>query len=262
MEMKKMQAISIAVVTYNNESVLGRSVASLSEFWPDTLDCRVYAIDNASTDNTIAQWKTIENCVTFLPSDRGNIGFGAAHNRVIPYLESDVHIIMNPDINLLDNKAIPILCRYLEDHPEVGMVVPRIVDAKGELQYLCRRNPTVIDLAIRFLPGNFFGKRKNFHVMKDMDYGTSFEVPFASGCFMVIRTSLFRELGGFDDRYFMYVEDADLTRRVNQTNKTVYVPEATVCHAWERASYKNIHMTRIHLKSLWKYFRKWGFKFT
>jgi len=230
----------------------------LFSMWPQDISRKVFVIDNGSADRTMDIVKTYGDRVTLIHSDRGNIGFGAAHNLVMDQLDSDVHLIMNPDITLPDHESISLLYHFLMDHSDIGMAVPRILDEKGQQQFLCRRQMTILDLALRFLPGHLFQKRMDHHIMKDMDYSTSFEVEFASGCFMAIRTELFKELGGFDESFFLYAEDADLTRRVNQKAKTVYLPEAVVIHAWKRASYKNPAMTRIHLKSLWRYFRKWG----
>lgn len=256
-----MPVISIAIVTYNNEDTIGKTLASLLAHGLKEAMCRVYVIDNGSTDRTLETITPYLDRITFIQSDKGNIGFGAANNLVLSKLDSTYHVIMNPDVYFEDSLSLITLMKYLDDHPNVGMVAPQIVNEKGELQYLCRRNLTVLDLLLRFSPIKAGRKRQDRHVMKDMDYNTSFNIEFASGCFMMIRTDLFKQLGGFDERFFLYAEDADLTRRVNQTSQTVYVPEATFCHAWKRASYRDPAMTRIHLKSLWKYFRKWGFKF-
>lgn len=256
-----MPSISIAIVTYNNEKTIGKTLESLVANWPENAGLRVYIIDNGSTDRTPDILAPYLDRVTLVRSEKGNIGFGAANNLVLDELDSKYHVIMNPDVCLLDSEALSVLAKYLDEHPDTGMVAPKIVDEQGELQYLCRRNPTVLDLFLRFSPIKAGRKRQDRHVMKDMDYNTSFPIEFASGCFMMIRTALFKKLGGFDDRFFLYAEDADLTRRVNLTSKTVYVPQATVCHAWQRASYRDPAMTRIHIKSLWKYFRKWGFRF-
>lgn len=256
-----MIPVTISIVTYNNEATIGKTLESLMLHLPEEYSCSVFVIDNGSSDRTLLEIAKYKDRITLINSPSGNIGFGAAHNLVIDQVDSEIHLIVNPDIVFFDDQSIISLIRYLEDHPDVGMVVPRIVDEKGDLQYLCRRNPTILDLVLRFLPGHFFPKREDYHVMKDKDYKKPFEVPFASGCFMAIRTSLFRELGGFDERFFLYAEDADLTRGVNQISKTVYVPDAVVCHLWARASYKDNKMTRIHLYSLLMYFRKWGFRF-
>lgn len=256
-----MNHVSVCIVTYNSETTIRRTLLTLQLFETDDMTYSHFLVDNESTDRTLNLVSPYKPWVHVIQSEHGNIGFGSAHNLVIPLLDSDIHIIINPDITLLDNQSIPRLVQYLNDHPDVGMVVPRIIDEQNHLQYLCRRELTFVDLALRYISGRLFQKRKDFHVMKDMNYHASFDVEFASGCMMVIRTDLFRQLGGFDESFFLYAEDADLTKRVNQVSRTVYVPDAVVCHAWERASYKHPKMALVHMKSLWRYFRKWGFRF-
>lgn len=257
-----MNDLTIGIVTYNSQDTIRKTLQSLLDHWPSSLSCHVYVIDNGSElppDRSLPGFG--DDRFTFLLSERGNVGFGAAHNSVMPLLDSAFHLIMNPDIVILDDNTIPILVSYLKEHPDAGMAVPQIVDDDGKLQYLCRRNPTVLDLFLRFIPGKIGAGRQAYHTMQDKDYASSFEVEFASGCFMMIRTELFKKLGGFDETFFLYAEDADLTRRINLTSKTVYVPDAVVRHGWQRASYKNPRLTRIHMKSLFQYFRKWGFAF-
>ena len=140
------------------------------------------------------------------------------------------------------------------------MSVPRIVDEQGKLLSVYRRELTVWDMFLRMFLKGAFQKRQAYHTMQDMDYDRPFEVPFAQGSFLVVRTELFRQLGGFDERFFLYMEDADLCRRVNQVSKLWYCPDATVIHKWERGSHKNKKLFRIHVKSMISYFYKWGWK--
>lgn len=256
-----MPGLSISIVTYNNEQTIGATLRSLLDHLPKNLAVWIYLVDNDSTDQTVSIAKTFVPRIVLLQSSQGNIGFGAAHNLVLRYLESTVHIIMNPDITINDDQTLSILHDYLHDHLDVGMIVPRIFNEQGELQYLCRRHLTVFDLIIRFLPWHLFRAKEDFHQMKDHDYSKSFTVEFASGCLMAIRTELLKSLQGFDQRFFLYAEDADLTRRVNQISQTLYIPEAVVIHKWERSSYKSLRMTLIHLMSLVRYFQKWGWSF-
>ncbi|MCK9251249.1 MAG: glycosyltransferase family 2 protein [Clostridiales bacterium] len=253
-----MPSLSIAIVTYNSEKTIGRTLASLFANIPQDIPCHVTIIDNGSTDGTLASLEPYQNQLRLLHSQKGNIGFGAAHNLIMPELNSDIHIIMNPDINAIDRQSFTALVDYLLKHQEVGMVVPRIIDENGSIQYLCRRDPTLFDLFSRVMPEPFFRKRRSYHEMKDHDYTTSFRVPFASGCLMAIRSELFKRLGGFDERYFLYAEDADLSRQVNQVSTVMYVPDAVFCHVWQRSSYKSSRMAWIHIRSLMKYFSKWG----
>ena len=96
--------------------------------------------------------------------------------------------------------------------------------------------------------------------MQDMDFSKTFQVPFGQGSFLIIRSELFKEIGGFDDNFFMYVEDADLCKRVNQVSKLMYYPGARVIHKWEKGSHKNRMLLKYHVQSMIYYFRKWGMK--
>ena len=96
--------------------------------------------------------------------------------------------------------------------------------------------------------------------MQYEDYSKPFQVPFGQGSFLVIKTELFKRINGFDERYFMYMEDADLCKRVNQVSKLMYFPGATVVHKWQRGSHKNKKLFKYHIESMRHYFKKWGYK--
>jgi GT2 family glycosyltransferase len=85
-------------------------------------------------------------------------------------------------------------------------------------------------------------------------------VPFAQGSFLVIQTDLYKQLKGFDDRFFMYMEDADLCKRVNEVSVVRYFPDTAVVHKWEKGSHKSMKLFKIHLQSMYRYFKKWGFR--
>ena len=87
-----------------------------------------------------------------------------------------------------------------------------------------------------------------------------FEITNATGCFMFFRTEVFKELGGFDERFFMYLEDCDIARRAAEKYKALHYPMATVYHLWERESKGNKKLLLIHIQSILKYFLKWGIK--
>ncbi len=258
---------SVGIVTYNNERTIADTLRALALNWPPDLSGHIYIVDNGSTDQTIAiVEKFIQGSptiqISLIHSASGNCGYGAGHNQVIPLLASRIHIIMNPDIIILNPKSLLAMIRQLDLHPDIGLVMPKIIDPSGQTQYLARRDLTVFDLLLRYLPGRWFNRREAYHTMRDHDYDQPFEVEFASGCLMAMRTADFRSIGGFDPRYFLYAEDADLSRTVRARGfRILYEPASIVEHTWERGSYKRPKMFLIHLKSLWTYFRKWGFRF-
>ena len=162
--------------------------------------------------------------------------------------------------------AIEEMVAYITAHPEIGLLVPRIVDEQGEIQYLCKRTPTVSALLGRRIPGlttlPFFKKQLDHYSMKDSNYNTTLEPDFCSGCFMLFRSELYKNLGGFDERFFLYFEDTDITLRAKQLARTVYYPNASVTHDWSGGARNNLKLTRIMIQSAIKFFNKWGWRWS
>ena len=153
-----------------------------------------------------------------------------------------------------------ILINYLDKNDDVGMCIPNITDVYGNRLNVYREEVTVFDMFIRMFCKGLFKKRKAKHTMQYKDYSKPFQVPFGQGSFLVIRTDLFKRLNGFDERYFMYLEDADLCKQVNLSSKLMYLPDATVIHKWEQGSHTNKTLFKYHIKSMKLYFKKWGVK--
>lgn len=252
-----MTDLSIAIVAYNNETDVTNAVCSIMEHTALRISKKIYIVDNSTLPNTLSCLEKQYPQVTYI-NTRANLGFGCGHNRVLPLLDSRYHAIVNPDI-LLTEDTFTVLLDFLDSH-DCGMVIPRLLDTEGNLQAAYRRELTVFDMFIRFFLKKGFSKRKAFHTMQDMDFSKPFPVCFAQGSFLVIRTSLFKELGGFDERFFMYMEDADLCRRVNAVSSLYYCPFTSVIHKWEKGSHKDKSLRREHIRSMYRYFCKWGWK--
>ena len=114
----------------------------------------------------------------------------------------------------------------------------------------------------RFLPNwlkpAWLKRYDRWYVMADQNYQEVFEAPYLSGCCMLIRSEAFCSAGGFDERYFLYLEDADLTRSLARDGRCVHLPVASVVHGWGRGNYRNLGLMAVNLASAWNYFRKWG----
>lgn len=254
----------ISIVVYKKYDDAIETIRSIEEHTGSGLAKRIYIVDNSCSVDDNADRTKFEREVrcykdTVYVNTKQNLGFGKGHNYTIDKLDSEYFAIVNPDILITDNTFENIIS-FMNDK-SVGMAIPKIIDSEGDLQDAYRRTLTVFDMFLRMFTKNVFRKRRNYHSMRDMDYSHPFEVPFGQGSFLVIRTDLWKKLKGFDDRFFMYLEDADLCRRVNENSKLMYCPNATVIHKWEKESHKNKALFKIHTQSMIKYFNKWGWKF-
>lgn len=190
-----------------------------------------------------------------------NLGFGKAHNRAIAMAAgtSDAHLLLNPDISF-EPHVLPELGRFLRANPGAGAVMPRITYPDGSLQRLCKLLPTPVDLILRrFIPSERIKAQINQrYELHGLAKDRPSRVPTLSGCFLLIRSELLHRLGGFDERFFMYMEDVDLVRRIGDVAETVYLPSIWVMHAYAKGSYRNRKLLGYHLRSAVLYFFKWG----
>lgn len=248
--------VSGSIVTYNNADIISECIRSIMEYTRD-LEFTLYVIDNGSTDKTVEIIQNQFEQVKLIRNEE-NTGFGHGHNKVLEELCSDYHVVINPDITINQNVILD-LCNYLEGHPDIAMITPRILNEDGSEQFLPKYCPTIRYVIIsKFGPFRYLRKR---YTRETENLQKATDVEFCTGCFFVIRTPLFQELGGFDKRYFMYCEDADLSRRVKEKGRIVFYPEVSVVHKWKRDNTGNIKGITRFLSSLVKYFLRWGVKF-
>ena len=193
-----------------------------------------------------------------------NLGYGKAHNvalRESAYYKTDLHLVMNSDI-LVKAEDIDAMHDWMLSNPQVGQLMPKVVNPDGTQQYLAKRLPAPIDVfGRRFLPAWVMAKRNKRYELRDQDLTHPVNAPYLSGCFMMLRTKAAVEAGLFDERFFMYPEDIDLTRRIHRNYLTLYYPQWTIVHKHEKASYKDKHMLRIHIQNMCRSFNKWGWCF-
>lgn len=220
---------------------------------------RLYIIDN-SLDDRLRELEDVSDKVRYIHSI--NRGYGAGHNIAISEameLEATYHVVINPDI-YFEEGVLEQLMKYMDAHEKVGLVMPKVLYPNGELQYLCKLLPGPSDLLLRrFFPWKCWLENKNKrYELRFADYNQEMEVPSLSGCFMFIRISVLKQVGGFDERYFMYAEDLDLCRRIGQVAQTMYYSKVSIFHNYAKGSYKNYKLLKYHICSVIKYFNKWG----
>ena len=212
-----------------------------------------------SGDERLAVLKNYSPKIEYIPHE--NRGYGAGHNVAIRKsieLNSDYHLVVNADITF-EPGTIEKIVSFMEEHPEVGHLMPKVFYPDGRLQYLCKLLPTPWDMFARgFLPERWIRRGQRKFTLAFSGYDMIMNAPYLSGCFMFIRTKVFQEIGCFDERYFMYPEDADLTRRIHEKYKTVFFPGASIVHNHIAAHRKSLRMKKVMIENMIRYFNKWG----
>ena len=250
--MEENNFITASIVTYNDTEKALNAVCSLKEHTKER-ELRVFVFDNASKNIDIR----LSSAADVLELNGENLGFGAAHNKMLGFTLGKYHAIVNPDITV-DSDVLSHLATILDENPDIAMITPKIMNADGTEQKLPKRTPTARYLFLGRLArfGGVFKKIRDEYVMENTVFEDITDIDFCTGCFFLIRSEIFEKIGGFDERYFMYLEDADLTRQVKQYGRTVFCPTEKVTHMWERGSAKSLKLLMIHINSFIKYLRK------
>ena len=255
-----MPRINASIVLYNTPK--DQLLQAVNSVLNTSLNVRLYLVDNSSNDDLKAMSR-IDDRIEYIYNN-ANLGYGAAHNIAIrKSIEDDVpfHLALNPDVYFAKD-TLEALHEYCLSQPEVGLVMPNVTNPDGSIQYLCKLLPTPLDLiGRRFLPEKAIQRHNEYYELRFSGYNRIMEVPFLSGSFMFMRVSVLKKVGLFDERYFMYAEDIDLSRRINEVSKTIFYPYVSVVHEHAKESYKTTKMLFIHMKNIIKYFNKWGWFF-
>jgi len=247
--------LTASIVLYQNDRELyGRAISS----YLDGCDGALFVVDNSP--KPLHHDLFSHSRVEYVFSGT-NLGFGRAHNLALNKFsyQSDFHLFLNPDVQFGVN-VIPRLLSCVMGDRSIGAIMPQIRFPNGEIQLLHKLLPTPLDLFVRrFLPASQFRDRMDSrYELHALSQNTISCVPSLSGCFLLVRTDLLRVISGFDERYFMYLEDVDLVRRVGDHAKTVYCPLVSVVHSYAKGSYYNRRLLVYHILSAIKYFNKWG----
>lgn len=250
--------VGASIVAYESDAV--ELVAAIRSVLGSGLRATCTVVDNSASPS-------LRECVIGAGAAyvhaQTNLGYGAGHNVALRnhVEDSEFCLILNPDVEF-SSDVLGALYTFMEKHQEVGLVMPKILYPDGGEQHLCRRLPAPHDLIIRRFLGNggraIFRRQIASYELSEIDRDRTWEVPCLSGCFMFVRSSVLKDVGLFDERYFMYMEDFDLCRRIGRRSKTVYYPVGSVKHGYAKGSYANPILLRHHLRSAVRYFAKWG----
>lgn len=258
-----MPRLTVSIVLHRTPSAqLHRALQCLLRE-PECVE-RIYLVDNSPVDSLRRE------CSRYLPEKVDyqhveNRGYGAGHNRALRRAllsGADYHLVMNADVEWDDSDLLRALLQEMESRREIAMLQPRIHYPDGELQLCARRLPTPFDLvAKRFLPGWLTRGHMEKYLLARADHEREINSPYLTGSFMLLRAEALRSIGIFDERFFMYPEDIDLTRRLHRRYKTLYWPHRRIVHAHAAASRRSGRMLRIHMANMARYFRKYGWLF-
>lgn len=252
-------SLGVSVVVYNTRF---KEIEELVQSLHRQGAACIYVIDNSPLDFDLYEGQHPQSYIITIRTGL-NMGYGKAHNIALrdSMAKHIYHIVCNPDI-IIPPSTIENLLSFMEANHAVGQIMPKIIYPNKELQYVCKLIPTPLDLLFkRFLPERLLTKRMERFQLKFSKYNKIMDVPYLSGCFMLFRTSALRQIGLFDERFFMYPEDIDITRRMHERYRTVFYPGASIVHAHAADSYESLYMLCIHIFNLIKYFNKWGWVF-
>ncbi|WP_423147454.1 glycosyltransferase [Rubrolithibacter danxiaensis] len=251
------EKITGSIVLYkNNTEKLTNSINSYLNY---SVGGQLYLVDNSPTDYL----KNIctDSRITY-HHNPSNPGFGASHNMAMELAKiegSKFHFIINPDVYFNQDVITPMVT-FMAKNPDVGMMMPEILYPDGRVQYLPKLLPHPSWLVKRKF--THFLRQDNKLVQKyelrSFPQGEQYNSPILSGCFTLLSLKAIEEVGGYDDSFFMYFEDFDLSRRMHMKYKTLYFPQVSVYHEYESGANKSPRLFKVFLKSAVIYFNKWG----
>lgn len=278
--------ITASVVIYNTDPALIKTVAASFAPGPGRV---LFLVDNSPHPSPVfgAMAGPYIRCI----ATGRNAGYGAGHNIALRAVlgeeprdgdtgsaapdpraafgapldpPSEFHAVLNPDVSFSPD-TIDRLARFLRDTPDAVCATPRIFSPEGADLRPCRLLPTPADLIFRrFVPAAgplaaWKRARDARYLLSDAPPDRALNAPVLSGCFMFLRTSALREHDIlFDERFFMYMEDVDLSRRLHRAGRTLLCPDARAVHIGAHESYKSGRALLAHIKSAVQYFNKWG----
>ena len=252
--------VTASLVLYNTKEDDLRNVINCVQ---NSIIHTLIIIDNSPSDILKAEIEKLSDKCMYI-SMQGNVGYGSAHNIGIKKAieaNADYHIVLNPDISF-EPEVISKLLKFAERHKDVGLILPKVTYPNGDLQYLCKLLPSPIDIfGRRLLPKTIIKNRNDRFEMRQTGYNTIWNCPILSGCFMFMNLSYLKQIGGFDERFFMYFEDFDLMRRLHKVCKTVYYPLVSIVHNHAAEHHTNKALFKASIVSAIKYFNKWGWIF-
>ena len=255
-----VDSVSASIVVFNSPVEDIQNI--IVKLQKSSFEIKIYIIDNFPGGSFSPGF--LHKDIIYIASK--NVGYGAGHNQAIKKIVSNdgFHFVINPDIDF-DYLTIDKMIKKMIENPSYSLVGPRLVGSDGVEQCNTKLIPAPLNFLLRRLPAVFsnslFSGYMSKFEMNEYDKNQPVFVPYLSGCFMLFRNSSLRSVGLFDEQFFMYPEDVDISRRFFEFGDVLFLPEFEVVHAWEGASRKSFKMFLIHITNMALYFNKWGWIF-
>ncbi len=260
--------LSVSIVLYRpDEALLQRTLESLAQAleYAGLSGTRLFLIDNSEPG--AGESSPIPPPVTgrrtglmeiIAMRGHGNVGYGRGHNLALPGAGSRFHLVLNPDVELATD-ALANALRFFEREASCVLLSPLARWPDGEIQQLCKRFPSLDVLLARAFAPAWLRRRLqpklDRYEMRDVPLDTLlWDPPLVSGCFMLFRTRVLRQLGGFDPAYFLYFEDFDLSVRAARLGRIARVPEVRIVHHGGRAATKGLRHIALFVRAGWRFF--------
>lgn len=249
--MSLSKTISVSLVLFNErkQEVLKAIQSCLN----CELVSQIHIIDNSTVPSK--DYLPKNDRIQYCKSQR-NLGYGKGHNQVLNKIDSDFHLVVNPDV-WFDQNTLEKLISVLVKNTDIALTAPKLLFPNGEDQISSRRRPTISSLFLRFLG---LSKAHNYLGKTILESPKVYSTDFLHGAFLLFRTEDFIKIDGFDERYFLYMEDADICLKIKKLNKYIaYCPDIHAYHVLKKESKKSFKLFVYHIKSTCQFFWKWKF---
>ncbi len=254
--------LSVITVTWNSEKQIARQIRSV-EAGCKNISHEQFVVDNNSTDSTVEILEKNFPQIKLL-RNKQNIGFAAANNQAARLARGDFFLFLNPDMQVSEG-SLNIMLDWMKNHPDVGLASCKLVDEHGYINQDAqpRRFPRVWDqLAIVLKLPHILPHINDRYLFKDFNPEIEQEVDSVRGSFMMMRKEVYERLGwAFDPRYYIWFEDVDLCKEVKRLGFKVMHTPIISCVDYVGQSFKKrstFWKQRQFIKSMYRYFKKWG----
>lgn len=263
----KQPLLTVSIVTFNPDfDELKKTLDSLksasNELAPRLVSVTI--VDNSFIDEVSSFLRqNYPELSIKLIQGHGNIGFGRAHNLAMGQM-GEFHLILNPDVQLASD-ALKNAISFMQTNENCGLLSPYATWPDGERQYLCKHYPAIFDLILRgFAPKvirSLFSRRlAKYELQDETQNAVYWNPPIVSGCFMFFRSSALEKIGAFNDNFFLYFEDFDLSFRSSRIVDTAYAPEVRIIHTGGHASKKGFWHIKVFIRSAFIFYANHGIR--